>query len=116
MDELLGSLGCKDIDGTKARFMDDKAFYLEIANELLGESGFEELGDALQRKDRQAAFDIAHNLKGVIANCGMTPLYESAVKVVDPLRGDNPDYQELMINYAEFLRQRDIARNVLGKA
>ena len=109
LNALLHSLGCQSPAETNARFLNDMEFYVEITSEMLRDSGFEALGEHLKAGDTQAAFDTAHMLKGIIGNCGITPLYELIVQIVEPLRGGNADFQELTQVYARLLRARDEA-------
>ena len=51
-----------------------------------GDPAFAGLGEALAAKDVDTAFRHAHTLKGLIANMGLTPLYDLAVQIVEPLR------------------------------
>ncbi len=113
MDDLLTKLGCKDIELTKARFLNDREFYLEVTRELLEDPGFEQLGEQLQKQEQQRAFDTAHMLKGTIGNCGVTPLYKLITQIVDPLRGKNPDYSALLKLQEQLLKQRDVVKKTL---
>ncbi len=114
MDKLLESLGCKDIETTKARFLNDTDFYLEIVNEMLGDAGFETLGGQLERRETNAAFDTAHMLKGIAGNCGVTPLYDLIVQIVEPLRGGAPEYPALEETYRRLMEQRKTALTTLS--
>lgn len=103
MDELVNGLQNMDCDmqSTLSRFLDDTEFYAECLSEMLNDGGFEQLERELQREDAQAAFATAHMLKGIIANLGITSMFEIVVKMVEPLRagqaaGLMPVYEELM--------------------
>lgn len=96
----LSEWGC-DIDGTMKRFLNDENLYMLCLNSVLKETSFDSLGAALQKKDCTQAFEAAHNLKGVLANLGLTPLYDIAIKMVEPLRagnveGHDENYRQLM--------------------
>ena len=47
---------------------------------------FETLGRALDEENAADGFDAAHSLKGILANTGLTPLYNTIVRIVEPLR------------------------------
>lgn len=100
--------GC-DIDGAMERFMEDSELYETCLYTVLKDPAFEGLGKALREKKVQEAFDCAHTLKGVLANMGLTPMYEIVVRILEPLRAGNdenllPVYQELLAS-AGYLRE-----------
>jgi HPt (histidine-containing phosphotransfer) domain-containing protein len=54
-----------------------------------------------------AAFDSAHELKGVLANMGLTPLWEDACALVEPLRvgkltNTDANYAKLLADLSTF--------------
>ena len=104
---LLNLLGCQSPGETSARFLNDSAFYLEVVSEMLFDPDFEALGSQLTAMDAQAAFDTAHTLKGIIGNCGITPMYEWIVQIVEPLRSGNADFRDLERVYSQLLHTRD---------
>ena len=83
--ERLRDWGC-DVDGALERMLDDEEFYLECLSMLMEDEGFDALSAALEQGDVSTAFDRAHALKGVLANLGLTPLFEQVEKIVEPLR------------------------------
>lgn len=92
--------GC-DMGGAMERFADDEELYLRCLNDVLSDENFEKLGKALKEDNATVAFDCAHTLKGVVANMGLTPIYDAVVKIVEPLRRgscDNlyPFYMEVL--------------------
>lgn len=103
IEYLLQSLrtwGC-DIDGALDRFLGEKELYQSCLCALINDTTFVELGRALQEKNVQSAFEAAHTLKGVLANLGLTPMFEVVVKLVEPLRAGEVTglygfYQELV--------------------
>ncbi len=100
LDELR-AMGC-DIDGAMGRFLDNEEFYARCFGKMLQDPSFAALGEALQAQNVEDAFHQAHTLKGVLANMGITPLYDIVVQIVEPLRqGSYSDellqlYQRLM--------------------
>ncbi len=104
MNALLTELrnrGC-DVDGALVRFLNNEAFYAKCFKKFIDDPAFAGLGEALKSKDVDVAFRHAHTLKGLIANMGLTPLYDLTVQIVEPLRAgqcaDDLDelYQRLM--------------------
>lgn len=96
---LLKLLGCRAPAKTKAGFLEDAGFYIELLKEMLKAPGFEELGKQLKEGDAKAAFDTAHSLKGIIANCGIDPMLSIAVEIVEPLRSEGAECAGLEEKY-----------------
>ena len=93
-----------DVQEGLDRCMNDEAFYLELVNMTLEDESFEKLSKAVEAGDREAAFDAAHALKGIIANVSLTPLYEQASEMTELLRaGEDADYPAYL---ARLLRLR----------
>jgi chemotaxis protein histidine kinase CheA len=103
-------LGC-DMEGAMNRFLQDDHFYQECYGQVMREPAFDLLKEAIQSGDSEQAFHYAHTLKGVIANMGLTPLYEIIVKIVDILRQGTTD--GLLPLCEELLQKRDIFRDFL---
>ncbi|MDD7402558.1 MAG: Hpt domain-containing protein [Butyribacter sp.] len=96
----LQNLGC-DMEGAMERFLDDEEFYVECYEKVINDAGFWELKDALEEHDVKKSFECAHTLKGVIANMGLTSLYEIMTEMVEVLRKGKEDgvlekYNKLM--------------------
>lgn len=90
-----------DVDGAMERFMGDEELYRTCLNAVLSDKSFAGLGAALKEDGVKEAFDHAHTLKGVLANMGLTPMYDITVRIVEPLRKGSaeqllPVYEELM--------------------
>jgi hypothetical protein len=69
------------------RFLDDKDLYCNFVRQVAEEESFPLLGEAIAKADAKAAFEKAHELKGVLANMSLTPLFNTVVEIVEPLRG-----------------------------
>lgn len=116
MSTLLDSLkawGC-DVDGALERFVGDGELYVTCLNTVLTDKAFAGLGDALGKGDIQEAFDHAHTLKGVLANMGLTPMFDIAVRIVEPLRAGNGE--NLMPIYDELLQAKNKLEAMIGAA
>ena len=115
MEPLMRELkawGC-DTEGALERFLVDVSFYLSCLGLVAEDPGFEALGKALKEEQVSEAFDCAHTLKGVLANAGLTPMYEITVRIVEPLRAGN--MQNLMPAYEELLISRAYLKQLLKK-
>ena len=93
-----------DVDGAMERFLDDEGLYTSCLQAVLEDKAFAGLGEALEAHEVEQAFDYAHTLKGVLANMGLTPMFDIAVRIVEPLRGGSDE--GLMPVYEELLRAR----------
>lgn len=79
--------GC-DVSGAKERFDDDELFATCI-DLFLEDENFKKLNEEIKNNDYQEAFNAAHTIKGVAANLGLTPIYDSVSDVVQELRVGN---------------------------
>lgn len=103
--EELKNWGC-DIDGALERFVGDEELYKTCLYTVLSDKAFEGLGEALRTGQVREAFDYAHTLKGVLANMGLTPMYDVTVRMVEPLRAGNAD--GLLPVYEELLQTKSV--------
>jgi hypothetical protein len=99
--------GC-DIDAAMPRFLNDASFYCQLLAQLPADESFDELGTALKKGAAKEAFEKAHELKGVIANMGISPMYQTICEIVEPLRagkcqGLDEDYARLMAEREKLL-------------
>ncbi|MDO4549244.1 MAG: Hpt domain-containing protein [Clostridia bacterium] len=97
--------GCRDMDGTMIRFLSDEDFYARMLRLMLSDEAFDKLGGEIERGEAEAAFETAHMLKGVILNCGITPMAELIVPIVESLRVG--DAQSPRGAYKELMSERD---------
>lgn len=108
--EKLSAWGC-DVEEALERFIDDEEFYLSCLKMTTEDSGFEQLGEALKEGDVLKAFDSAHTLKGVLANVGLTPMFDIIVQIVEPLRAGQ--MENLMPVYEELLQANCYLKQIL---
>ena len=104
MMDQLRLWGC-DMDGALERVADDRELLISCMEMFREDPGFAALEEALNNKDYSTAFDAAHTLKGVAANLGLTPLYQAAGTLVEPLR--RGQYAQLEQLYQGFVIVRD---------
>ena len=115
MNKLYGELrgwGC-DVDGALERVINDDELYLACLQSIAHDETFFSLGDALRAGDNERAFDCAHTLKGVLANLGLTPIYDSVVRIVEPLRAKSAE--GVMEEYEKLLAARERQEKTIGK-
>lgn len=110
LDELR-AWGC-DVDGAMERFMGDEELYQVCLHSVMSDKSFAGLKEALERNDVREAFDHAHTLKGVLANMGLTPMYDITVQIVEPLRAGSLEH--LLPIYEELMQAKDRLGKLLG--
>ncbi len=110
--EELKKWGC-DIDGALERFVGDETLYETCLYTVLDDKAFPALGEALRANQVKEAFDYAHTLKGVLANMGLTPMYEIMVRLVEPLRAGKAE--GLLPVYEELLEAKEVLAHMLGR-
>lgn len=111
--DALKEWGC-DVDGALERFIGDMGLYEVCLKTVLSDKSFDGLGESLKSGEVKVAFDHAHTLKGVLANMGLTPMYDITVRIVEPLRGCNDE--NLFPIYEELLQAREKLAGILGQA
>jgi hypothetical protein len=109
--EALVKKGC-DIPSAMARFLNDKGFYCQILRTVPEETAFADLGKALQEGDRKTGFEKAHELKGMLANMGLTPMYQEACAIVEPLRAGK--LTGTLEHYETLMKQLDDLKDLLS--
>lgn len=103
--EELKKWGC-DVEGALERFVGDEELYKTCLYTVLSDKAFEGLGESLRVGQSKEAFDYAHTLKGVLANMGLTPMYDIVVRIVEPLRAE--DLEGLLPVYEELLQAKSV--------
>ena len=85
------AMGC-DIEKTLSEtYVGDKAFYLKMLAKLPANTAFGKMRDAIAEGDVNALFAASHNMKGVYASLGLTPLYALCSEIVEISRGGSFD-------------------------
>lgn len=94
--ENLEALGINTAEGL-ARCMNNKDFYLRMVQKVIEGDRSEELKNAIDEKDYDRAFDIAHAMKGVYANLSITTVHEPVKEITELLRNrTDTDYSDLI--------------------
>ena len=101
--ETLRGVGC-DVDGALSRlFSGDEKFYAKMLAKLPENTAMARMRAALDAGDAAALFEASHELKGVYANLGITPLYEPCREIVEIARAGTTDGVEELIGQMEEL-------------
>ena len=82
----LAKMGC-DIEMTlRDTYMGDKPFYERMLSKLPSSAAIVQMRKALDAKDPAALFASSHNLKGLYASLGLTPLHALCSEIVEIAR------------------------------
>ena len=100
----LNAFGANTEEGL-ARCMGNEALYLKLVGVMLADKNFDKLRSAIESGNLDEAFEAAHALKGALGNLALTPLFDMAVKITEPLRNRTAmDYSGMV---SELLTLRD---------
>lgn len=108
--ERLREWGC-DMDGAMERFLNDEDLYRDCLNAVIEDEAFDRLKTALDAHNAQEAFGYAHTLKGVLANMGLTPMFDIITLLVEPLRAGN--CENLMPEYGKLIESREKLKSLM---
>ena len=101
-----------NVDEGLARCMNNESFYLRMVRMALDDGSFGRLEQAVQARDKKAAFEAAHAMKGVMGNLSLTPLFRPVSEMTERLRaGEDADYQS---DLDQILSEREKLRSLLG--
>jgi hypothetical protein len=109
--DALAKNGCH-VREELSRFLNDENFYVTCLKQVPADPSFEELGAALKAQDLKGAFEKAHALKGLLGNMALTPMYQTACAIVEPLRIGKTD--DVEANYAKLLIELQELKDILA--
>ena len=97
-----------DVDDALRRCMNNEAFYLNLVERTARDPSFGQLKEAVEAGDLDRGFELAHALKGVLANLSLTPILTPVQDITELLRSrTDTDYSPLI---AEMLaKQQELA-------
>ena len=107
--EGLAALGEADLGSALERVCGDAELYWECLGDLFADDDLTALKKELEAGNVQQAFSVAHALKGVISNLGLTALYRQICEIVEPLRAGKTEGVEDALNL--FIEQMEQYRN-----
>lgn len=94
--DSLEAMGIKTQEGLE-RCLNNEQFYFRLIKKSMQDDSCEKLRDLLGSGDLNAAFELAHSLKGVYGNLSLTPLYEAVSEITELLRArTQTDYSGLI--------------------
>lgn len=83
--DILNEFGADTKEGL-ARCMGNEDFYLKMVDMGIADERFESLYGIIESGDLDAAFEVAHALKGVLGNLALTPIYNPMSEITELLR------------------------------
>ena len=86
-----------NVDEGLGRCLNNETFYLGLVSKALQDPSFDQLKEAVEAGDLGRGFEIAHALKGVMANLALTPILNPVIKITELLRARTvTDYGPLL--------------------
>ena len=82
----LAKLGCDVETALRDTYMGNKPFYEKMLGKLPGSAAISQMRAALDAGDATALFSSSHNLKGLYASLGLTPLHALCSEIVEIAR------------------------------
>ena len=99
-----------DYDSNLLKFGNNEMLYRRFLKKLLEDTTFEELKSQWEEKQYKNIETLAHTLKGVSANLGITRLYRFSDELVQKIR--NEEFNDLKETYEklenEYIRTKDM--------
>ncbi|MBE5905835.1 MAG: Hpt domain-containing protein [Lachnospiraceae bacterium] len=80
-----------DVEGVMDRFMEDEDLLMMCLDQFVADDEIAQLEECMGKEDYKQAFEVAHALKGVTGNLGLTPLFQATCILVESLRHGNYD-------------------------
>lgn len=108
LTERLAAYGC-NMEAAMGRFLDNEDFYATCYEKFVEDKSFAALGENLMSGNVRGAFEAAHDLKGISANMGITPVYDLIAELVEGLRTGNIP-ADAMTAYQRLISMRDELR------
>ncbi len=108
--EELRAYGANVDEGVK-RCVNNEDFYLKMVRKAMEDQSVNNLEKAINEKNLDQAFEIAHALKSVLANLALTPLSNPVSEIVELLRNrTDTDYN----SYIEKIKtKREELKNIM---
>ena len=87
----LARMGCAIETTLRDTYAGDRAFYLKMLGKFPANTAFARMRAALAASDPAALFAASHNMKGVCASLGLTPLHALCSEIVEIARAGGLD-------------------------
>lgn len=93
---------CVDLDAALARVRGNKALYKRMLGMFLESQEFANFEAALEEKNYAHGAEIAHGIKGMTGNLGLTLVFEASEKLMQEMR-QGPPSEALVLEYGQNL-------------
>ena len=87
----LAMMGCDVETSLRETYVGNRSFYLKMLAKLPQVKALEQIRSALGAANAIALFNASHNLKGLYASLGLTPLHAICSEIVEIARGGSTD-------------------------
>lgn len=108
----LNNWGC-NIESGLERLMDDQDLYVDLVNQFIFSVEIDKLSSSIKERNVKEAFDYVHNLKGVIGNLSLDPLYKPICGMTELLRKGS--FEAIEVYEKEFLNKMDEIKVIINK-
>ena len=101
-----------NVDEALVRCLNNESFYLMLVGKALKDIPVGQLKEAVEAGDLDKGFEIAHSLKGVMANLALTPICKPVNEITELLRARTvTDYSPLLEEITA--RSRELAEMMM---
>ncbi len=104
--QVLEAEGCAVSNALQETMMSNESFYVKMLKKLEKNQSLQLLEEAFAKKDVNACFAASHDLKGMYATLGLTPLLEACKPIVETARQGGMDGFEEAIPALKSLHTR----------
>lgn len=80
-----------ELDSALARVRGNKGLYKRMLGMFTASEEFAALEEALQQKDYSRGAEVAHGIKGMTGNLGLTKVFEASEQLMVQMRAGAPD-------------------------
>lgn len=91
-----------DLDSALARVRGNKTLYKRMLGMFTGSEEFIAMEDALQKGDFARGAEVAHGIKGMTGNLGLTRVFETSEQLMVQMRAGAPS-EALVAEYRDAL-------------
>ena len=103
---VLEAEGCSIAGTLQETMMGNEQFYVKMLKKLEKNTSIDKLEAAFAAKDVAACFAASHDLKGMYATLGLTPLHEFCKEIVETARAGKMDGFETSIPELKSMHER----------
>ncbi len=98
-----------DVAKARVRLLEDDELYVCCLKDFAADRNFELLKAAVREQNWKEAFELAHAIKGVAANLGLTPIFNISSQITEPLRAGEHEGIEDKIAAMEQIKEEYVS-------